>query len=106
VLVVTTDLVNRGVRVRRTALVGAFVLACGGVVTLSGTSTAVYVPRTLAGTRSASAGAVVDPVFPVDFVTVRWEGEHGSASVRLRHGERWGPGGDCMKTACTPRVST
>ena len=67
----------------------ALAMTAALLVVGSSTSTAVYAPRTLAVTAPAAPGSVVDPTFPVDFVTVRWEGEHAPAYVRLRHGSRW-----------------
>jgi hypothetical protein len=37
----------------------------------------------------AASNRVVDPSFPEDFVAVTWTGEHGTASVRFRHGSTW-----------------
>lgn len=50
---------------------------------------AAGVPRTLAQSVAASAGAVA-PGFPIDFVGVTWQGEHGEVLVRFRHGGTWG----------------
>ena len=49
---------------------------------------AVQVPETLAHSVPVRAGAVV-PGFPVDYVAVTWDGAHGDASVRFRHGSSW-----------------
>lgn len=49
----------------------------------------VQVPETLAQSVPVRAGAVV-PGFPVDYVAVTWDGEHGDALVRFRHGSSSG----------------
>jgi hypothetical protein len=49
---------------------------------------AVQVPETLAQSVPARTGAVV-PGFPVDYVAVTWDGAHGDALVRFRHGSTW-----------------
>jgi hypothetical protein len=46
------------------------------------------VPQTLAQSVPVRAGAVV-PGFPVDYVAVTWDGAHGEALVRFRHGSSW-----------------
>lgn len=74
---------------RRRSLLAVLALSVGVIVTTGHGATAVYVPRTLSLTVPVVAGAVVDPAFPADFVAVRWDGAHGAAGVRLRHGGTW-----------------
>ena len=51
---------------------------------------ALGAPRTMAEVDRLH-GQTVDPSFPVDYVGVLWDGEHGAASIRFRdEAGRWG----------------
>jgi hypothetical protein len=57
---------------------------------------AVRVPRTLADATILGVGTV-NPVFPIDFVGVQWDGTGEDGAIRLRHHGRWGPWRDLLE---------
>ena len=61
-----------------------------GMLMVVGSPASAGPPRTLAE-RTHLNGRPVDPAFPVDFVGVLWDGQHGATgAVRFRHANRWG----------------